>query len=451
VDTHHPTTRSPRAALLLGLLSFGISAATTAQAGNQLFEGSWSVKSQGNECSLADPSPGPHCGNGWSESEFYSAFGLPQGIQCNPNQPRCPFESTPTDGSGMFDALGGSRYMALFCAPWENWRGYGTTARPAKGDTVNTTGKNRRKIPPLYRNPQFFTPGGEPDTAFCTATSTGATPGGKGLVQAGQPIAGKWGAVTTGTPGIGGFTFAAAPAGAAGVRTTGQAGDLPAFFPYVYSYTYATLRNDVGVFGPGKGPGSFNLVYQRGTKSVASINVKQGSAKFGGTMRMLGALTTKVCYYRNGGCSLVKMNWRYDAVGVAAYTYEGIVTRGYVATYVGKAYNTMNPASSSTTHVVGARFPWTTGSVTVTATGPYPHRTVHYAHGYDNRNTTTPSGKGTIQLVTPVLTRWLHPRLNFETGGIAILRIKFVPEPQTWLMLVAGASLLGVGARMRGR
>jgi hypothetical protein len=41
--------------------------------------------------------------------------------------------------------------------------------------------------------------------------------------------------------------------------------------------------------------------------------------------------------------------------------------------------------------------------------------------------------------------------VNFETGGIAILRIKFVPEPQTWVMLVAGASLLGFGARMRRR
>jgi hypothetical protein len=40
---------------------------------------------------------------------------------------------------------------------------------------------------------------------------------------------------------------------------------------------------------------------------------------------------------------------------------------------------------------------------------------------------------------------------DFETGGIGILRIEFVPEPQTWAMLIAGASLLGVGYRMRGR
>ena len=89
--------------LLIGLLCSGIGAATTAQAGNQLFEASWSVKSHGNECSIAasGASPGPYCGNGGPESSVYGAFGMPQGIQCKPNQPRCPFESTPTDGSGV--------------------------------------------------------------------------------------------------------------------------------------------------------------------------------------------------------------------------------------------------------------------------------------------------------------------------------------------------------------
>jgi hypothetical protein len=56
-----------------------------------------------------------------------------------------------------------------------------------------------------------------------------------------------------------------------------------------------------------------------------------------------------------------------------------------------------------------------------------------------------------MQLVSPVLTRWLQPAVNFETAGIGILRIKFVPEPQTWMVLVAGISMLGLGARLRGR
>jgi hypothetical protein len=103
----------------------------------------------------------------------------------------------------------------------------------------------------------------------------------------------------------------------------------------------------------------------------------------------------------------------------------------------------------STVDVQGERFPWTTGSVTVKATGRGPAKTIHYAQGYDNRDPDT--HKGTIQLVTPVLTRWLQPCCKSETGGVGILRFKFVPEPHTWAMLLAGVSLLGVGYRMRGR
>jgi hypothetical protein len=237
------------------------------------------------------------------------------------------------------------------------------------------------------------------------------------MVQAGPPVAGKWGAVTTGAPGIGGFTFAAAPAGAAGVRTTGQVGEFAAL--YIYSYTYATLRNDAGVFGPGKGPGSFSLPYTVGANTVARVVVKQGAAKFGGTMRMLGQLTTKVCYYRNGGCSIISPNWRYEAVGAAAYTSGGVVTRGYRAGWPVEPYYctpfSTRPSCTNYLTVSGSRFPWTTGSVTVTAIGRGPHKTVHYAKGYDNRTPT--SGKGTIQMVSPVLTRWLQPAVNFETGG----------------------------------
>jgi hypothetical protein len=454
--------------LWVGLLSLGIGAATTAQAGNQLFEASWTVKSFGNECSIAasGASPGPYCGNGGGESSLYSAFGMPQGIQCNPNAPRCPFDSTPTDGAGGWAPLGGSWEYSLYCAPWFDWQGYGTSVRPAKGNTgVSTKGA---VIPPLYRNPAFFTSGGQPNTTFCTATSTGATPGGKGLVQAGQPVAGTWSATTTGTQ-KGGFNIAPAPKNhAAGLRVgqgdfgpqysginrgsarSGEIGDFPAIYPYVYSYTYATLRNNKGVFGPGKGPGDFSVKNYQGTNTIARMRVKQGAAKFGGTMTMLGALTTKLCYYRNGGCSIGEFNWRYDAIGTSAVTYNGIVTRGYVVSWHKGGYWTCwwyGPTSCLT--VEGSRFPWTTGSVTVTAAGRGPHKTVHYARGYDNRTPT--SGKGTIQMVSPVLTRWLQPAVNFETGGIAILRIKFVPEPQTWVMLVVGASLLCVGVRMRGR
>jgi len=416
--------------------------ASSAHAGTQLFEGSWSVKAHGNERT-----------GGTGESAVYSAFGLPQGVQCNPFFPRCPLESTPTDGSGNFAPLGGTQMIARYCAPWANWQGMGTTLRPAKGETATTGGKAKRPIPPLYRNPAFFTSLGAPNRTSCTATSTGATPGGKGLVQAGRPITGAALATTSGT-GMGGFGFAAAaltPTAMSGdgLRATGVAGEFHLSYAYGYSYTYATLRNAAGVFAPGSGPGSFNIVYRKGgNPPVASIRVTQGAAKFGGTMRMLGALTSKVCIYRLGGCSRGTQDWLYDAIGTAAPTLSGVVTQGYPVVETAMLLNSAISAVSTLT-IEGARFPWTTGSVTVTAVGRGPHKTVHYAKGYDNRTAT--SGKGIVQLVSPTLTRWLQPAAKFETGGIAILRLRFVPEPRGIAMLVAGVGVLAVARRWSAR
>jgi len=446
--------------LWVGLLGLGIAAATTAQAGSQLFEAAWTVKAFGNECDNDTPTPGPYCpgDDGTGVWESYQAYRLPQGLLCNPDQPRCPLVSTPVDATPLdypkFAPLGGSPEQALYCTRYTIFgSGYkgGASGRPVKGATVDDV--NGRPIPPLYRNPLNFTRAGEPDTYSCLGFSTDGF-GGPGLVQLGQPITGRWSAITTGTQ-RGGFSFPAAPtetpAGMVkGVRVTGAAGSFGPAYPYIYSYSYATLRNDAGLFGPGKGPGTFNLQYDQGGSAVARINVSAGKNKFGGTMRMLGAMTGKACFYLNGGCSLgSQVDWRYDAVGATASTAGGVVTGGYIASATAYYYLTA-AMQVSTVAISGARFPWTTGAVTVTAVARGPAPTIHYAVGYDNRKTTTPSGLGTIQLVTPVLTRWLQPAYNSETGGVGILKIKFLPEPQTWVMLVAGASLLGVGCR-RGR
>jgi hypothetical protein len=464
--------------LMVGLLSVGIAAATTAQAGTQLFEGSLTVQAFGN-----------HRTGGTGDSAYYAHTGMPLGVQCNQYWPRCPFQSTPTDGGGSFDPLGNIQGTTtpypppVFCAPWANWQGSGTTARPAKGQTAKTAMWGNRPIPPLYRNYRFFTastPNAQGNHTFCNATSTslGGLPAtatmtgmtAPGVNMVGVPLAGTWTASTTPVSGNFNFNFGAAPVnGTAGVRAgqgtrgtvshstmgfyytqgsarSGRVGEVQNIYPYIYSYTYATLRNDAGVFGKGAGPGNATLTYGKGD---ATIVIKEGAAKFGGTMRMLGALTTKVCYFRNGGCSIGGNNWRYEAIGASANTTGGgALASGYEATYQVTYYHT-NLMQKSVVHAEGERFPWTTGSVTVLATGRGPHKTAHYAHGYDNRTPT--SGKGTIQLVTPVLTRWLQPCCNNETGGIGVLRIKFIPEPHTWMMLVAGASLLGVGTRLRKR
>jgi hypothetical protein len=129
----------------------------------------------------------------------------------------------------------------------------------------------------------------------------------------------------------------------------------------------------------------------------------------------------------------------------------GAITKGYLTLGTAMYFNT-HVGQSRTITIEGSRFPWTTGSVTVTARGL--HKTVHYGQGYDNRKTIETRFGGTVmtgalQLVTPVLTRWLRPGDDFRTVGIGILR--FAPEPHGWMMLVAGASLLGIGYRMRDR
>ncbi len=155
----------------------------------------------------------------------------------------------------------------------------------------------------------------------------------------------------------GGLAFGAAPlVGGYGIRTTGFAGDRSGYFWYGYTYTYATLRNDTGFFGAGNGPGSFNIQHLQGKNKVASIFVKSRAAKFGGTMRMLGALTSKVCYYRNGGCSLGSADWLYDAIGVAAPTLAGVVTQGFQTFGSVKYFNSVL-AQFSTIRIEGSRFP----------------------------------------------------------------------------------------------
>jgi hypothetical protein len=62
-------------------------------------------------------------------------------------------------------------------------------------------------------------------------------------------------------------------------------------------------------------------------------------------------------------------------------------------------------------------------------------------------------GQGTIQLVAPQLVKWEFPDRDApwdrHTGAIGILRVKFVPEPSGFLLVVAGVGLLIVLCRRR--
>ncbi len=124
--------------LMVGLLSVGLAAATTAQAGNQLFEGAWSVKAFGNEC-VKSKTGQPECATPSTtrsgESEFYEAWAIPGGQQCNPNQPRCPFQSTPVNKAtamGVWAPLGGTQSgNTPICTPWNQAKWNSVSVRPA--------------------------------------------------------------------------------------------------------------------------------------------------------------------------------------------------------------------------------------------------------------------------------------------------------------------------------
>ncbi len=432
-----------RRSRILVLVAGAIALALPAQAANQQYVGSLVIESFGNDVV-----------GGTGASEFFSAFGVPLGNQCNPGNPRCPITSTPvtpTMGGGkVFNPLG------LSCVPI----GYfGVTARPGKGATA-TIGKAGNVH---YRNPGFFSTGGAPNATSCSATSTASGAPAtmflttndpqRGAVMKGAPLTGEQIVTLLGT-GPAGFALKAAPISPVkvpgptgfGIRRT-TSGEFNNIFPYLYSYTYATFRNDAGSFFAGGGPGSFNVKYYQGKAAVAHAKVSAGPNQFGGVMRLLGQLRTRVCYFRNGGCSLGGADWRYDAIGATPVTMGGIVTMGYIATAIEYYYHT-NLMQTNTLFVSGSRFPWTTGTVSVTARYRGPHPTVEVRKGYDNR---TPQGKGTIQLVTPLLTRWLLPGSEYETGGIGILRLQFVPEPGGLLLLVGGLATLGLLYRMRAR
>ncbi|MBW2287237.1 MAG: hypothetical protein JRG90_05375 [Deltaproteobacteria bacterium] len=457
--------------LAIGLLI--ISAASESFAGTKLYKGSWIAESFGND----------RVGIGTLESQYFEVLGIPQGANCHPNAPLCPISSTPvtTAGAGtVFNPIGpGCRALTA-----------GETPRPAKGDTLrppngkaagapqfgcpgpapctcsataNKFGPPCDKTPPLYRNSAFFTVGGAASNQTCTGAQTvllGKTtaylaPGDpkRGIAMKGAPVSGSANATTTGTS----FKFPAAlatPGPGNGMRRTDQ-GSFIGEGPYLYSYTYANLRNDAGSFGPGKGffstaaaPTTLVFDQQAGGTTVQKVTVKRGSNRFGGVMKLLGTYSNKVCYFYAGGCGLGYGTWGYQNVGAAGYKSGGVVTASYTTQFVQVYYNTAI-ATFAKYDVVEQRFPWTTGTVTLTATARGPNKTFEQRKGFDNR---TGSGYGTVQLVSPLLTQWLAQSANavkMETGGIAVMQIKFLPEPGGIASLIAGVSMLCVFGRLR--
>jgi hypothetical protein len=114
---------------------------------------------------------------------------------------------------------------------------------------------------------------------------------------------------------------------------------------------------------------------------------------------------------------------------------------------ISRPYQNDGPLGFSARTATISVFPWTTGMVEVTASGGL-QSTMLARTGYDNR---TPAGAGNIQLVSPALTRWKNLYSDYYTGAIATLNLRFVPEPEGWLMLVSGIGTLAILCRVNGQ
>ena len=219
-------------------------------------------------------------------------------------------------------------------------------------------------------------------------------------------------------------------------------GSFSYYPPYIYSYTYADLKNAAGNFFAGGGPGTQAFYATAGGAAAGSMFTTKGpgAGKFGGTMSLLGVFQTHFAYAISGGFTIGTDDWLVDWQGAGTVAPGG--TLG-VQTKTSTGTNKHNVLLvTNTVYITASAFPWTTGYATVNATrGPF--YTKFARTGYNNR---TAGGAGNIQMVSPMLTHWKTPAagLDYETGSIGVMTLKFTPEPSSAMLLVAGVSLLGL-------
>ena len=256
--------------------------------------------------------------------------------------------------------------------------------------------------------------------AYCNPANGGSTCLTETLHK-GAPLTGKGQANLTGS----------APRGFGVNRSqfgTNTRGSLPPYTGISYTLTTAMLQNAKGNFGPSKGPGSFSFVPALGT-GMTHVSVVAGKNRFGGVMQLIGSFGTRTAFSTSGGG---KWKGSFPTWGVS------VIGAKYGSTIMISGVISYTPLSITYPSVaVVTGFPWTTGTVSVEAAGGYGFPTALVRRGYDNR---TSQGGGTIQMVAPRLTHWAG---GGHWGDVAILNVKFVPEPKGWLMLVAGLGLLG--------
>ena len=262
--------------------------------------------------------------------------------------------------------------------------------------------------------------------AYCNPANSGSTCLTETLHR-GAPLTGDGGTVLTGSAP---FAFELGK-GQLRRRTSGS---FPPYPGVSYTLTTADLRNDNGGFGLGKGPGSFSFVPALGA-GLTHVAAVAGKNQFGGVMELFGSFGTNIKGSTSGGGEWEGSfpTWGFTVIG-AKYARTAKISG---------TIKFQSPELTYTSVAIVTGFPWTTGTVSVEAAGGYGFPTALVRRGYDNR---TASGGGTIQMVAPRLTHWSG---GAHWGDVAILKVKFVPEPKGWLMLVAGLGFLGATHRAR--
>jgi hypothetical protein len=227
---------------------------------------------------------------------------------------------------------------------------------------------------------------------------------------------------------------------------SGGTGFLPiTLYPYPYSksHSYATFANAPGTFFAGGGPAAGKGTQSHTGPWSARWIIHEGENAFGGTLQLLGKL----------GANRAWASW---SIGFG--TWSGTNSWNMIPALGRSKDDPNNPHTNTNTftnipsgHQVtdrraGSGTPWTTGSVTLYVTTSYSPTTIRRA-GYDNRNA---SGAGYVQLVTPGLVHWLPPT-RYHRGHIAILKLRFVPEPGALPLLAAGVGALVLLYRLSRR
>jgi hypothetical protein len=194
--------------------------------------------------------------------------------------------------------------------------------------------------------------------------------------------------------------------------------------------------NDAGSFSAGAGPdpsGFAPLVSVPASQFGVSFTGKPG--RFGGVMKLLG-----------------EFDWRGELASCPFCYYRTVIPLSpiggpFAGTATAKSYVGGSAASPTFVTATVWGFPWDTGTVGgMAAVAGTASSTTTSAAGTDLR---TPSGLGTLQLVTPFLVR-VKSRPpdcggcvnHWYYAGTARAELHFVPEPAATLVLLAGLGVL---------